>query len=342
MDKLNFSKEELAKIEEFLKAATRINEIYNKLYHLEINGKKDSEEYNKLLKMLKEAINIENNIYINDNLTLQKCIKMIELLASAPNSTKISNINCIIEQNDSDIIVRRVINILTNKTLTNKNYAQNLIPKEMFEQLKNLGIPIESKQAYKNLNNDTKVQVAINNDITIVFLSILEDTITFKKYETYRNKLLKAKYDTVFTLKDIEEQIIENKFTIPTTVYINSRFINDLLQSEPQVYNMIKSIEVQTKASMHIIRLLNITDEDYKIENNNIASIIRQCYIRSLLTFMNDDEVYDLNDKFHELVESQNYLETHPYDRISETAIINCFKSLKQDRTKTRILSFKP
>lgn len=333
----NFNKDELALIEILLQSSNKINSIYDKLYKLEITKQKDSPEYNNQLEMLKKAIKSEKKKYQNANLTSEQQYKIIELLANTPNSLKISDTFSIIKQDDNDKLIRRVINILISQTITNIDYSKIL--NEVLEIIKALGIPIDDEELSKDINNQSRIELAINNDINLVFLAILQESSSLFKYSEYKNELKKAIYNTSFINIDIEGQLIENNFNLPDNIYISSKLINDILKTEPTIYNRILSIIVQTQIIMHIKSLLEIKDENYNNRNTNISSIINQCYIRALLTFMNDDEIYKLNEQFHELIESPTYLKDHPKDRISEEIIIKCFKSVKYDRVKKRTIS---
>lgn len=339
MNLSNFNKEELTIVESFLQVANRINNIYDNLYKLELANKKDSNEYIKELEMLKEALKTENKKYKNANLTVEQKFKIIELLSNTPNSVKNNDINSIINQDDSDKLNRRIINILVNQAVTDKDYSSNAIPKEVFELLEEIGISINHDEISKDINNQSKIELAINNDITLVFLAILQETSLLFKYSNYKNQLQKTIYRASFINKDIENQLIDNKFNIPKNIYTSSKFINDLLKTETYIYNIMLNIIIQTQINSHIITLLEIKDEEYNDPNANISSIINQCYIRALLTFMTDEEIYKLNEQFHELIETPSYLIKHPKDRISEEAIIRCFKNIKYDKAKKRTIS---
>lgn len=336
-----FSKEELIIIESFLESSNTISNIYDKLYHLKITGQKNSYEYNQLLDILKEAIKEENKKYQAANLTLEQKLKIIELLSSTPNTLKIEDINTIINQNDNDKVQRRIINILINQVITNIDYTKDSIPKEIFEFFKSSGIPINNNQAYKEINNYSKIQLSINNDIIIVFLAILQETLNISKNNKYQKQLIKALYTSSFINKDIEKQLIENKFDISTNIYISSKFINDLLNIDHITYDLLATLIVENQIITHIKDILKIKDAEYENSTISMSSIIGQCYIRALLTFINDDQVYELNEQFHKYIETPTYLEEHQKDKISEQAIMNCFKSIKFDRTKKRIISFK-
>jgi len=332
----NFTKEELTIIESFIKSSHNIKNIYEKLEQLDINNLKNSQEYIYLINKLKQEINVENNKYKNANLTTEQKTKIIELLASNPNSSRKDNIDTIINQQDNDLITRRVFNILINQTITNINYTKNNIPTELLEFIKEYNIPINDNKINKEINNYTQIQLAISNDINLVFLSILQDNLNLWKYSQYKNNLLKSFYSTIFINKNIEEQLINNNFNIDNNVYISSKLINDLLKSNSTIYNIISSILVEPQLDSHISNLLKIKDTEYNYPSINIYSILTECYIRSLLTFLTNERVQYLKKKFHYLTVNPTYSKDN---RNSQEIIINCFKNIKQDKSKKRIIS---
>ena len=334
MNIINFNEEELTQIEEFLKAATEINNIYNNLYQLEVSGQIDSNDYKKQLEILKESIKNENENYQNANLTFQKSIKIIELLSITQPTLKNDNLTYIIEQQDNNIIIRRVINILLTKTINYKDYAKNCLSTGFFEDLKDIEIPIDKEEIYTNFHNEAKVEEAINNDITSIFLSILQEELI--KYPKYREKLLKAKYNTIFINKNIEELLIFNNLEITNIVYLNSKLINDLTKTSPIIYETIKSVEINIKIMSQIKKILNTEDESYTHENASISLIINKCYIRALLSLMNEEELQELNKKIDYLLNNKPYKETY---QVSEKAITSCLKKAKKDKERVHIIS---
>lgn len=340
MNLSNFNKEELTIIESFLQSSHKINTIYEKLYNLEINNQKNSKEYLNLIKELKEEINIENNKYQKANLTIEQKTKIIELLSTNPNSSKTDSITTIINQSDNDTITRRIFNILVNQTIVNIDYTKNNIPTELLELLNNFGLSLDDNKTYTEITNYSKIQLAINNDINSIFLVILQETLNLWKYSKYKNNLLKALYSTSFINKDIEKELLNNNFNIPNNIYLSSKLVNDLLKSNSNIYNIINTLLVEPQIEKHIINLLEIKDSEYNNPSINISSILTECYIRSLLTFLNDDRINHLKNQFLYLISNPIYLKNHANDRISQDSIMNCFRNVKYDKSKKRTISF--
>lgn len=331
MELSNFNKKELLFIENILKITNEIKNIYDKLYNLEIKQLKNTNIYLKQLEILKKAIEKENILYQQSNLTIEKYFKIIEFLTNTPNFKKTNDIHSIIEQDNSNIIIRRIINNLIRHSINNPNYPNKL---EISNLFKDLGIEDDNNQLIKDINNHSKIEIAINDDINLLFISILKDSTLINKNILYKDKLNKAIYNTIFINKNLEKTLFEYNFDIPNKIYISSKLINEILITNYKMYNIITNLIVQTQINKHIIEVLIIKDYEYDNPKTYISSIINQCYIRTLLTFLSDNNIYKLNEEFHNLIDSETYISNYQDNNISEKAIIKCFKNINNDKTK--------
>ena len=222
-----------------------------------------------------------------------------------------------------------------------QDFHKNIIPKEFIEEITNLDLKITQSDFQKGIEHSIKIQSALETDIHSMFLSVLENAITLKEYQKYHKNLIKAKYCFSTTNKELESLILECHFSIPSTIYISSRIINELLKESEISYDIIRFAKLKAKAQLEISKLLKLKDSEYSNPTTYIDSIISSCYLRALLSLMTDNEINDFNQEFHDFIDKPEYLKEHLYDRISENIIINCFKCIKYDKRKIRILSTK-
>ena len=180
--------------------------------------------------------------------------------------------------------------------------------------------------------------MSLDNDITSMFLLLLEDSISESEYEI---ELIKVKYAIATTHKSLEDLILSNKFNIPNSIFIGAKFMNELLQESELSYEIIRYAGLKNKVQTEINKLIQIPDIKYSSPSTNIDSIISSCYIRALLSLMKDDDVKNIEREFTTQIESPEYLYKHLFDRISENIILSCFKSFKYDKGRARILTIK-
>lgn len=341
MELLSFSKEELNQIESLLQSSTKISKIYDKLCELEIKNLKETEEYKQLIVELKKEIEQENKKYKRFNLTYKQCLKYAKLLSSQakinPFDTKIFTTL----KNYNIRIIRRILLTLNIIVENNQDYQKSVIPTELLNSVLNITKENSKDDFIRHLFNSRKINNTLNNDINSIFLSILEEAISANSNKKYRNELIKAKYCIAFAHKNLETLLLPSFFEMTEIVYINSQIVTELLKEGTLSYDITRFVNLKAKASIEIEKLLEIKDQDYIDFKVNINSILTQCYIRALLSLMTAKEINDFNQEFHNIIENPKYLNTHLNDRISENAIIYCFKCFNRDKERTRILSIK-
>ena len=339
MDVYNFNFDDFKILESLLQITTKISNAYDELCKLEINNQKDSKEYQELLEKLNKLIEKENGEYQKKQFSHEDCIKYLKLLESKTSIPAMDTRVTISLKHYDNRVIRRIINNLLNILDQNKGFHQMVVNNQATNELKNIIGNITEEDLLKGVENSAKIQSAIDNDIHSMFLSILEESISYKSNIDYRNELIQAKYCVLFTHKKMESMFIGNNFNIPNTVYTSSKIINQLLKEPEMAYHLIKHMKLISMAKFDINALLNINDTEYNNHNVFFSSIITACHIRAILSLMESENVDDFNQEFHEILDSPKYLSKHQNDRISESIIINCFRYFKKDREKTRTLS---
>ncbi len=286
-----------------------IESLYKKMCELELNGKKNTKEYNGLITLLKETVEEENKIYSDANINEERGVGLTFYIMeqNLPENTE-NDVESTINQNYNVRTYRRIINNLFN-----------------------IGV-----SDYKS----AKLRNAFEKDIINGYLSFMQDFANSKSYEEKKDQFIINKYNTAFINKSIESDMLSSSFDIPKTFYVSSRLIADVYNVNLTFYKSISNDFYAKEAAKQISRLIDIFDEEYKYDDDNkLSSILRQCYLRSAFLFLDDELLTDMNDSFHEFVESDEYLDKHSNDTIGTQLVINCFKSIKKDRNKPAILS---
>ncbi|MBQ2872609.1 MAG: hypothetical protein IJE89_01255 [Bacilli bacterium] len=341
MEVYGFNLDDFKILETLLQISTEISNIYDELCELEIKNQKDSKEYRELLTKLHILIKKENIEYQKKQFTYDDCMKYLRLLESKTSIPGMDNrITTSLKHYENRIIRRIMINIL-NILDKNKDFHQKVIDNGLANAISNIIENLKTEDLVKSVGNSAQIQTALDNDIHSMFLSILEESISYKNNEKYRNELIQAKYCILYTHKNMESMFIHSSFNIPDEVYTSSKMINQLLNQAEMAYRFIKFMKLKSEARQDINVLLTLNDSEYEKHNIFFSSIIITCHIRALLSLMEDRDVNDFNQEIHDILESPKYLEKHQNDRISESIVINSFKYFKNDKAKARILSTK-
>jgi len=336
-----FDSKEIEKINRIIGITTSIDETYTGLYKLELEGKKNTDEYKKLFDYLKSLKNIENNLYNDENLTMKKCSVWANyILSNKVHKNFFDGIEGIIIRDQKYRVFMRILGILKKKVIYDANNITRLMPKEMTDLIKNQNIPNIDKLTNYAIKSNIDINKAIDKDTFNGFLLFLQEFTDDDKYLNIKDELLQTKYDISFIDIDVENDMINNTFNIQNILYEYARFTADLYQIPLEALNMVKNSNGSRNALIQISEIIEIKDEDYNNKEKLVTSILRQCLLRTSLLSLTDNMIDDVNFKFHEIIDCPEYLSKNPQNDISENIIKNCFKGIKKDREKQNTISF--
>ncbi len=326
-------------IEAVIKITSSIDILYRRLYDLEINNQKDTDEYKKILEYLDISLEVEKGNYEKMNLSANKCVLIINyLLEQRMSSDPKSDLETIILQEDFNRVIRRVISILGSKVLNDHSELQRMIPSQLIEMLQYLGLQNANELVMESIQSSVIMRQAFEKETLNTFLLFLQEVLEDKNYLSFRNRLLKAKYDIIFVNKDIESEMLISNFNVMNFLF-NSKITADFLSLDSNLYKILKNGYGVKISTYQIAELLELSDMDYSSQNTALASILRQLYMRSGFLLLDDEVISDVNYEFHEFVENPNYLNKHKEDKISISVIIQAFRKIKKDREKYGSLS---
>lgn len=295
-----------------------IENIYIKLYELELNGQKDSKDYQKYLGYLKMFIDIENEYYSNINMDFDDILDIIGCILS------ITNINSDIFMNNEIIFKQEYENRIAIRICKKlfeilQKYPDKILNVSSFDS-----IVLERMGGYDNAN---KINKSFKNDTLLGFVFFINENINDKKQSnSVKSELIKAKYNTLFINSDLENKALSNNFDI---LELNEEFKIDpssfgINQSDYEEYRFGSIVG---DADEEVDNLLNTNDIDYSNINNVISSILRICFIRASLSLLDSYDYELFKNAF------QGYIETRNDDNnISKQLIENCLNSYSKDK----------
>lgn len=322
MIKLNLDTNDFAKIESLFKKNTNIEKLYEKLYTLETEGKKETEEYQKNIEYLMIFLEYEEKKYKEANLSIQKALSWIYFLN---------------EKSDNKIVARIIYNLFSRIT-TNYNELKILSHEELQYIAKALSINASGT------NKDTIAKCIVLKDnieknIYYTFLNFLESHIESTTNIELKNNLIAGKYNTLFTNPKIEKLVLSNKLDISPIPHVIEDAHTILSSINSDLHRCVKDLISHTIATNEISELLKMSDSDYNDITKTTISTYRECMLRAVFQIMSDEKISDLNFDFHKYIESENYQNDHQNDHISHNLIIHHFNEVKKDKTKRKILS---
>ena len=326
-------------LERIIKTTISIEALYKKLFDFETKKQKDTAEYNQTMEYLNIAIEVEDKLYEEADLDYYKCKALVDhIVGDRLPENFLNDTESIVQQDYNNRVLRRILNILVYRSISNFDSIRGILPDEIVEILEQSGIPNAGELVTKIIYNSIELQKAFEKDIFNVFLIFLQDYINNQSYSNFKEYLIRSKYYIAFINKYVEINMRSNKFEMPETFYANAKFVAD---SNKVDFYLLKNIYGIYEATKQIIEIMEISDLDYSDITKATTSILRQCLMRTSFLLMNDEVISNINFEFHEYIEDKKYLDRHQHDHISKQLVINCFRGIKKDRNKPGVLSLR-
>lgn len=332
MKKFNIEYNDACELERLLKININIDTIYKKLKILEIENKKETDEYVKHIKYLSLLIEGEKDFFKEVNITSSKALTWLKILLKAQENSSNTNFG--------NRVVDRIINSLLCIISNDYNFLINLSTKELENLLKILGLEFKE-------NTLTKEQIVhciilksnIEKDIKFIYLSFLEEQIKIQKSKVIKEKLIISKYYMIYANKDLETLILTNNFIIENTSYTSSKITKDILNIEDSIYDFIINLIGSSITIGKAYELLEINDLDYNEKEKKSTSIICQCLLKAAILFVDDITLNNIKKDLQNFIENPEYQIIHENSNISKTIINNCLNNI--NKSKIQILSLK-
>lgn len=327
------TRKDFDELEELIKITTTIETLYNKLYELEINNKKTTKEYDKMLNCLIMVIELENKKYQESKLNSHKAIAWLDyLLEDRLPLTFENNMESIIKLNNNELTKRRIINNLISKIINCKNEGYSDKMNYLISELEYFKI---NRRGTNPENYDEFVNNHILKEETInIFLTNLKEQIEVcnkkEEYKKYQEQLIKTKYNISFIHKKNEMNIIENNFNIENIPYIDPITLYGYSLWD----EIIKKDYAREIYAFNTCELVNISDDDYDNQEKIIIALLRQANIKTALSLLEEKEQTEIYDGFEKLIKTDKYLSFCPNSKMSELLVKNSFKKKILSRDK--------
>lgn len=338
MKNYNLTNFDYDQIINLMKLTMSINELYTKLYKLEINNKKDTEEYKKEVELLKILLDEETKTYKEYNLTQAKSMEWIGYLISKKSSNIIkTDIETIMNQDYNSRIVNRIINKLYSNIEVSR--IDNIIFSSIKEEIKNDELDIPDEFITNSITSSLKIRKSFECDIFNLYLSFLSEKIKDGNFKSIKNQLIDSKYNFSFINKNIEDSMISKNFELDNTFYIGSKMTAELYRITPELYTFLKDTYGLQMLLDQIIELLKIADDDYSNTTKLTTAVLRQNLIKAILLTFDDETLIDVKSEYKDVMEKEIYSIKSKSNNMSKGIINDCFKNIQKERNKVNVLS---
>ena len=282
---------------EMYNISSSIYKLHEKMASLEVCGKINSLEYNKLLEYLEICLMYEDKLY-----------KELDLV-------KLSEILSIINGDDSctydKLNVYRNHDCINNRIVNKLLYFNRFLSNENDEDVKD--------ESFKLLYTKIQILDTVHEEFIYYYLFILNEYINKCKSNNIKEKLINAKYRLSFMDNTIEGAMHTTNYRLDIpTIRCNFSSI-DKISKNKDLYNYNKECLGEIIFNNEMINILN--------DDDDVSLILHKCAMRASMLMIDDDsKLADLNDEFHK------YLEDNGCNNKNEENIVKCFKKIKFDR----------
>ena len=261
----------------------KILKIYNKIYTLEIQNKKDTKEYRKLLFYLNLLSDLEEEIY--PDLSIDSINLYINLIKQANPTIEASDFNLIINDKNKLFLLKRIINRLK---LESKRRLMSSFKKEnKFD-----------------LYNSLLCNQFIREDLLKAFLFETETSILKTNNLEYQKALKMIKYIISYLNSSIESTLEKNYFTLPSPFFLTSKLIFSQYNLKEKSYK--KAIQKQYFETIHpevnAIGKKDFANNSYSYEK--YQKILQKNLIKAYLAL--DKENILLSKKIYDKIKKDN------------------------------------
>ena len=332
MKEYTIKKEDLTFIQRLIKITKSIESLYDKLYNLDIAGKKDTEEYNKILDNLDISLDVESEIYIEKEVDIERYKGIIKYIKNdmLPYFYK-SDLENIASQDYSYMALRRIIKTLEtqlrhkiDESCTNIEIDENSEIGVIFDVIKPYGYKMEDIYHF---------EMPIEKDVMSGTLLFLEEAINDEKNKSITNALKRAKYNITFLNREIESVMLWRKFEPNNKLFLNSDMIMEIYGYDAYKTNVLKNMFGMAKINGQIKKLLKIDNEDYSDYKKLSTSKIRECLLRGISLLMDEKIIKQIVEKYEkEFWVNRNYYGKN--NLISYQVVLDSLKHNEIDKEK--------
>ena len=289
----NLTKEDYENLKKLFFITKKIKWAYENLAILEIDNKKDTEEFTKWTNYLQALLELEEQIYTIIGKNPKKISDILDfILGNDPyNITDV----LIYLNNDSEE------DILRTRVAARFDYLLNTIPfseeDEYFEEEEEENeeeyTELITEEAIEDMENDffyqANVDLMLEQDVINTILKMLQNHINNSEYTNIKDDLIKFKYKLAFSFKFIEEEFLTNNFTINDTLYWQTKMYTDVKVKGNQDLKESKNSHAEDLLYEQYGYLLGMFYADLNDKQNYARAIMIEIFIRTGLILADED-----------------------------------------------------
>lgn len=295
MKKYVLQLEDYQEMTKIIKTTNALNTLYDKLYDYDLSNKRNTKEYEDLLKYIFITKETESRQYAQFVKTESKA-KAFYNFFSEPNNIKYKL--------NTNIPDKRVVKRIFFNLYVKFEIADAVEEYNRYDFCKNTSKVDVYDADFKEFCQKTKLNNYFNKDIINIMIVLLNEHIkTLKNANEYKD-LLKALYDTIFHNRDIEEEILFKKYNITDDIYVKSKYEADYLDIDDFDYDDFKIMYCEKAIKDLLTEIFKLSDKRYKERKNKNNLCINILLIKACIILIGEEGLMIYEELLDEFIET--------------------------------------
>lgn len=293
-----------------------IFDVYGDLTDLEVNDKKNTQEYKDALEKLCLLRDKEFALYEYFIRDLNEACKAVRYLSRLSDKALESAANVAIDADEQEIKQYRIISKLHLIALMDDNYFLNDVDEDL--------LSIAAGKDNMDFLHDAWVMDAQEiNYRTVSFLDLVKDDDP-KQYTS-------VKYIMSFVTPLIETEFCQNGFRRIKRDF-DKRIIKRHLGVSDDFISYVHSIKGLDNACIVVGVLLDFEDDDLSDSDELINFNILLAEFKASLLFLDDELLGELQEEIMDITSSDRYLREHEDDEMVREIVNDTIANIKDDK----------
>ena len=300
-------------LEKIINLYNEIDTFYKNIIVLEYENKFDDNKYLLCMKLLKQKISLEKELFseflVSDREGYEWIVKLLE-----ENMLELE-----------DYVVSRLYDYMSIQISNN--------PKSEVDTL-------EEQMQIESMNRLDKLYREFSKNLYLIYLSFMGDYINSVAFSSVKKSLLSFKYFGSLTNHDMEEVLIYYNFNVGKSNYIDLNFMATGLRIDEKLAKEVSYMVYSDAVRSSVIDLLSFNDSEYDDIYKKTNCISSGCMFRAGLLLLSDniDEYRKtLNEVYKIIDEMGNFYNGLSIDIVK--SIIGCVGEDKKRIKKLSVIS---
>jgi len=304
----------LSQIEGYLKTTESISNIYQNLIKLEINGQKETADYQTWLKHLSCALEVQETYIKRLEQSTKGKTAFLDIVSSNVSPLLDDSENIILDKNNLPLDRRLYLHSIVH-TYFLEHFTYNISPYIFLAGISGLK-KISKEKEDLGINKD--IVFAFSNEIISNFLKRMEEEMASTCDKDLRDRLIKIKYNIAFLYPELETKLLQNRFKASEIPFIESKEICNILNIDSATSLSLKKMFI-TPLGLVQTKKMNINDKDYQHDKPRQTLRIRELLLESILSLLPKQEIKRIGDVFQKTICDDPKICKHSTEVITST-----------------------